>query len=103
MNNIYVEGDLPDNCKTCQYKSIGRCILSDKNVFDYMVYETSPEECPVKPLSVRLKEERKKVCDEICVAYAKRLSPFIGSKISISTAMERLKEVLDQIENERGE
>lgn len=64
-NNIYIEGELPDNCKTCQYKSIGRCVLSDKNVFDYMVYETSPEECPVKPLSVRLKEERKKVIERI--------------------------------------
>ena len=48
------------------------------------------------------KQVRKEVLDEICVDYAKRLSAFIGVKISISTAMEKLKEVLDQIQGEQN-
>ena len=105
MNNIYVEGELPDNCKTCQYKSIGRCVLSDKNVFDYMVYETSPEECPVKPLPVRLKEERKKVVQEIREPIIKSLENGVVRKNPKSSntnlrdiILFQMLDILDQIE-----
>lgn len=100
MNNIYVDGELPDNCKTCQYKSIGRCVLSDKNVFDYMVYETSPEECPVKPLSVRLKEERKKVIERIrdlAEIYTEPSSKGLDFETYILTE-ENLNNILDKAE-----
>ena len=100
MNNIYVEGELLDNCKTCQYKSIGRCVLSDKNVFDYMVYETSPKECPVKPLSVRLKEERKKVIErirELSEIYTEHSSKGFDFDTYILTE-ENLNKILDKAE-----
>lgn len=104
--NIYIEGELPDNCKTCQYKSIGRCVLSDENVFDYMVYETSPINCPVKPLSVRLAEERKKVVQEIRtqISKLKKLEPKhdIGYDCDdVMLSYLEISEKLDQIE--RGE
>lgn len=98
--NIYIEGELPDNCKTCQYKSIGRCVLSDENVFDYMVYETSPKECPVKPLSVRLAEERKKLIERIrdlAEIYTEPSAKGFDFETYILTE-ENLNKILDKVE-----
>lgn len=72
MNNIYVDGELPENCKECSFKWLVTCGALNESVFEYMVHETSPKHCPVKPLSVRLAEERKRVIHDIdCELYTK--------------------------------
>lgn len=61
MNNIYVD-ELPNRCDSCvgYGGASGRCKLLHKPVFI-----TPPKDCPLKPLSDRLAEERKKVVQEV--------------------------------------
>ena len=61
MNNIYVS-ELPKRCDSCvgYGGASGRCKLLHKPAFII-----PPKDCPLKLLSTRLAEERKKVVQEI--------------------------------------
>lgn len=61
MNNIYVD-ELPNRCDSCvgYGGASGRCKLLHKPAFI-----TPPKDCPLKLITDRLTEERKKVCDEL--------------------------------------
>ena len=61
MNNIYVD-ELPNRCDSCVCYggASGRCKLLHKPAFI-----TPPKDCPLKLLSTRLAEERKKVVQEL--------------------------------------
>ena len=66
---VYVDGDLPDNCKECKCKSIVTCGLSGKSVFDYMVYETLPKDCPLREISDHTKQVCEKFVQEFMLEY----------------------------------
>ena len=80
MNNIYVD-ELPKKCKDCPCMNNDGFGGYDCNLYykkhkeilscDYYA-DTIPKHCPLKPLSDRLAEERKKVVQEIdCELYTK--------------------------------
>lgn len=58
--------------------------------------------CPLQPLTDYTKQVRNNAFDKINSEYAKRLSAFMGTKISVSTAIAKLDEVLDQIQGDRS-
>lgn len=66
MNNIYVD-ELPKCCEQCQIN----CSKKLKAKFSCLVTDcdgcigSKSKNCPLKLLSTRLAEERKKVCDEL--------------------------------------
>jgi len=75
VNKIYV-GELPKDCSECpmcrsgnlKLQKKGRYIEAKQCVFGQYKYQTIDDEidtCPLKPLSVALAEERKKVVQEI--------------------------------------
>ena len=61
MNNIYVD-ELPESCIDCPCHNgeHGHCKLNGKYVIIYRLFD-----CPLKLITDRLAEERKKVCDEL--------------------------------------
>ena len=69
MNNIYVDGEFVNRCNDCPFYDI-------ETEVEFVGYEKTYHKClaggdvitgncPLKPLSDRLKEERKKVVQEI--------------------------------------
>ncbi len=110
MNNIYVD-ELPKGCKCgcpyCYYETRNTyyCALQNKYIEffgdDYFKRQT---DCPLKPLSDRLAEERKRVVQEIrkwCKQnfdYTK-LPNELGCWVAVNR--EEFFDILDQIE--RGE
>ena len=101
MNNIYVD-ELPKSCQQCPYYEIN-------SYADILGYKTNSHkcvlngsvitgDCPLKPLTDRLAEERKKVVQEI--------KKYIEDKVYINELNETfidedIYKILDQIE--RGE
>lgn len=67
MNNIYVEGELPKCCLVCKLEcpEEQRCVDGFTMDCDYCSVNERPATCPLKPLSDRLAEERKKIVQEI--------------------------------------
>ena len=92
---IYDETELSDKFLQLQLEN-----KWDDLIEKYLIKRNETPFKKLQSLAEHDKQVRKEVLDEICVDYAKRLSAFIGVKISISTAMEKLKEVLDQIQGE---
>ena len=68
MNNIYVD-ELPKSCENCPFYKLDTYI--DINYVTINSHECVLEgsiltgDCPLKPLSDRLAEERKNVCDAV--------------------------------------
>ena len=65
--DIYVEGKLPKCCLVCKLEcpEEQRCVDGFTMDCDYCGVSERPATCPLKPLSDRLAEERKKVVQEI--------------------------------------
>ena len=61
MNNIYVDGELPKSCKGCLLHN------EDNGQCQVLICYTDdvPTDCPLKPLTDRLAEERKIAVQEI--------------------------------------
>lgn len=104
MNNIYVE-DLPKSCAECPmtYQEHSFARLRCQFNGEHIEYECKLADCPLKPLTDRLAEERKRVCDTI---YKIITSDEVWEDIRINWWLIngecfQLKEILDQIE--RGE
>ena len=69
MNNIYVEKK-PVCCKYCYcsnkyFKEFYTCNILGRQLQSSEINEKRPKKCPLKPLTDRLAEERKKVCDQL--------------------------------------
>lgn len=101
MNNIYVD-ELPKSCRGCLFQCYGSC-LGGRDILNGNPYteichlkRQKPIDCPLKTLSDRLAEERKKVVQEIRnkVEQAKFVYEWKGDEAHI-------QDILDQIE--RGE
>ena len=103
MNNIYVE-TMPSACEECSccyyddYAECYRCPLlldNEINIYD------KDSDCPLKPLSDRLAEERKKVCEQIYQLFTNGRM-WLTMKdwwLNNGTCIE-LKQVLDAVETE---
>ena len=99
MNNIYVD-EVPDSCFYCDFfiRENYCCWLMQKDAREYR------DDCPLIPITVRLKEERKQVVQEIrewCKENFdyKKLPNELGCWVAVNR--EELNEILDKIE--RGE
>jgi hypothetical protein len=96
MNNIYVD-ELPKNCKGCLLHN------EDNGWCQVLICYTDdvPSNCPLKPLTDRLAEERKKVVQEIrewckeSFDYTK-LPNELGCWVAVNR--EEFFNILDQIE-----
>ena len=94
MNNIYVD-ELPKSCDECpmtyREHSFGRLRCQFNG--ECIEYEQKHPNCPLKPLSDRLEEERKKIVQEIRnkVKQAKLVYEWKGDEVHI-------EDILDQIE-----
>lgn len=104
MNNIYVD-ELPKSCKDCLFQCYGSC-LGGRDILNGDPYtgichlkRKKPTDCPLKPLTDRLTEERKKVVQEIMELYKKpRYNP--TTTMGVIRRCD-LIEILDQIEGEK--
>ena len=111
MNNIYVE-TMPETCEKCpcylnrDYYDDCKCNFTNNCVWVYALkfFDCSEERhptCPLKPLSDRLAEERKKVEQEFKEKIIDGTSCEILPTGDICISLEKINNVLDQIE--RGE
>ena len=102
MNNIYVD-ELPKSCDGCCFNNDSYCVNNEYVIENYFTQTKHPK-CPLKPLSVALAEERKRVVQEIrkwCKEnfdYTK-LPNELGCWVAVNR--EEFFNILDQIE--RGE
>lgn len=89
MNNIYVD-ELPKDCSECpmcrsgnlKLQRKGRYIEAKQCVFGQYKYQTIDDEintCPLKPLTDRLAEERKKVIGELKVDIRSLFNAYASS------------------------
>ena len=104
MNNIYVD-EFPKSCEECslhrsgclkikkgaRYIDAETCVLG--NFYKFQEIDNEIDTCPLKPLSDRLAEERKKVVSDIRnkIEQAKLVYEWKGDEVHI-------EEILDQIE-----
>ena len=109
MNNIYVDGELPKCCAECP------CSYECADVLHFCqgrygfatyindeVYETRRmKDCPLKLLSDRLAEERKKVVLEVKQKLCRIEDTLINLGNGKEDALNYFVKILDQIE--RGE
>lgn len=94
MNNIYVD-ELPKSCDGCCFNNDSYCVNNEYVIENYFTQTKHPN-CPLKPLSDRLAEERKKVIHDIdCELYTKMV--VYGDTPSYTD----IHKILEQIE--RGE
>ena len=111
MNNIYVEGEFLNHCNDCPFYNIEtevEFVGYEKNYHKCLVGgEIITGKCPLKLLSTRLAEERKKVVQEIrektdSFKYTPMYDEY-GGIIGTFNRLDyrKLNAVLDQIE--RGE
>ena len=94
MNNIYVD-ELPKSCQQCPYYSYEETEDEFWEFCSWCGYEFSEETCPLKALSDRLAEERKKVVQEI--KFQARARGIFGQNGRFMGYHE-FNEILDQIE-----
>lgn len=97
---VYVD-ELPKD--DCPCNRDGRCRLLQEGCYVCYFEMEKNENCPLQSLADYTKQVRKDTFDKINSEYAKRLSAFIGTKISVSTAITKLDEVLDQIQGDKVE
>lgn len=112
MNNIYVENyNLPESCWKCECLKDGDetgfyCSLSafDNNE-DYREVDVRHPKCPLKSISTKLAEERKKVVQEIREPIIKSLENGVVRKDPKSSnrnlrdiILFQMLDILDQIE-----
>lgn len=64
MNNIYVD-ELPKSCGDCRFCEKYGYYLYCSRLCKKLEYLDKEKDCPLKPLTDRLAEERKKVVQEI--------------------------------------
>ncbi len=101
MNNIYVD-ELPKNCRGCHCLSVfDWCNCLKDCVSSEIRNNERPASCPLKLLSDRLAEERKKVVQEFKEKIVDGTSCEILPTGDICITLEKINNVLDQIE--RGE
>lgn len=103
MNNIYVD-ELPQDCLDCPCESESYCNL----LYDYIPCsqtECRHPDCPLKPLTDRLAEERKRVVQEIRDKVLLKQMNIdndydyeMGANNDWVICIEDLTEILDQIE-----
>lgn len=96
MNNIYVE-TMPSGCVECPCcnRDVDYGACCNLGAYDYKEYYCTTNKhpnCPLKPLSDRLAEERNKVCEKIRKKFPMPKDD-ISDEITYS-----LNEFLDQIE-----
>jgi hypothetical protein len=100
---VYVD-ELPKSCRECFCNVEDTwCALSDGEMGDICEEydnKTRHKKCPLKTLADYTKQVQNDIFDKVNSEYAKRLSVFMGTKISVSTAITKLDEVLDQIQGE---
>jgi hypothetical protein len=99
MNNIYVD-ELPKSCGDCSFCEKYGYYLYCSRLCKKLEYLDKEKECPLKPLTDRLAEERKKVVQEIS-GKGKKENVW---NLTNNTSKEVLiigTDILDQIE--RGE
>ena len=101
---VYVE-KLPKGCLSCPYivdkGDYDLCAIKDCVIDDAFKYiDKRKKSCPLRSLSDYTKQVINNTFDKINSEYAKRLSAFMGTKISVSTAISKLDEVLDHIQGE---
>ena len=114
MDNIYVDGELPEKCGKCNfighyedgiYKRNPHCCCElywDLHHDEIKVDKNSRDErCPFKLLSDRLAEERKKVVYEIWKEFEQRLKNKTED-MSVMKVCMMINDVLDQIEREKN-
>lgn len=86
---VYVDKDDKDFLDAC---------LSECRVYEYVADELQySDRLKLVNLSDYTKQVINNTFDKINSQYAKRLSAFMGTKISVSTAITKLDEVLDTI------
>lgn len=110
MNNIYIDGEFVNRCNDCPFYNI-------ETEVEFVGYEKTYHKClvggdiitgncPLKPLSDRLKEERKRVVKEIRdsagnyfeLPYCDECGNSNGNDVVLTG--NDLTEILDEIENE---
>lgn len=92
---IYVY-ELPKDCIDCPCESEYYCNLLNEDV-GCCEWGEIHKNCPLQSLTDYTKQVINNTFDKINSQYAKRLSAFMGTKISVSTAITKLDEVLDTI------
>ena len=66
MNNIYVDGKMPETCWECEHYNYEKCSITGDEFDDVLdCHIKIMKSCEIKPLSDRLAEERKKVVQMI--------------------------------------
>ena len=88
---------LPKDCIDCPCESEYYCNLLNEDV-GCCEWGEIHKNCPLQSLADYTKQVRNNTFDKISSEYAKRLSAFMRTKISVSTAMSKLDEVLDQLQ-----
>ena len=108
-NNIYVEGEFLNHCNDCPFYDIEtevEFVGYEKNYHKCLVGgDIITGNCPLKPLSDRLAEERKKVVQEIREPIIKSLENGVVRKNPKSSntnlrdiILFQMLDILDQIE-----
>lgn len=80
MNNIYIEGELPEDCLDCPCESEYYCNLLFEDIGCLDVGERH-KDCPLQLLSTRLAEERKIVCNQARVDIRSLFNSYASSLI----------------------
>ena len=102
MNNIYVE-TMPSGCVECPCcnRDVDYGACCNLGAYDYKEYYCTTNKhpnCPLKPLSDRLAEERKKVVCDIKEKLVDGTSCEILPTGDICISLNKINNVLDQIE-----
>lgn len=96
MNNIYVE-TVPDNCWSCEFGYQEHSFEDLRCKFTGEYCNQFKNMCPLKPLSDRLAEERKKVCEFLREELNIRPNhPYVS--LDLVSQENFFQNILDQIE-----